>query len=544
MSPGNIDRPTFSPQYRASGLLLHITSLPSRYGIGDAGPAAIAWINRLHDSGQSWWQALPLGPTGYGNSPYQPLSSFAGNELLISPDWLIEDGLLRAGESESNSFTPHEIDYDAVILYKRRLLTTAWAALATGARTDLRQAYEQFRNDQAHWLEDYALFRALKGKYNGAYYLHWPRELVDRTPSVLVQARGELSESIDCVCFAQFLIFRQADRLKAYAHAKGVRLIGDLPFFVSPDSSDVWSNPEIFLLTEQRRPRFVAGVPPDYFSAEGQLWGNPVYNWETLRRSGYRWCIGRLRALLSHVDLIRLDHFRAFAAAWHVPMGAPNARYGQWMPGPGSDFFQAAKNELGALPFIAEDLGLITPDVTALRESSNLPGMRVLQFGFDGNPDNLHLPHEYVHNAVVYTGTHDNNTTRGWFEALPEHQKQNLWAYLKKAPGDSSEAAPELMRLAWSSTAALAIAPVQDLLDLGGYARMNVPGQAAGNWRWRLTDDMLSPAAFDWLRELTKKWGRSAVDSVTTESPVLKETERHDESDAIAPQPGPEHPAR
>jgi 4-alpha-glucanotransferase len=525
MNAGNAGRSPFPPDYRASGLLLHVTSLPSRYGAGDVGPAAVAWIDRLQRAGQSWWQALPLGPTGYGNSPYQPLSSFAGNEILVSPDWLVEDGLLRKDECDSGNFPRDEIDYDAVIAYKRRLFKTAWANFAAAKYASLRAGYEQFRNDQAHWLEDYALFRALKAKYNGAYFLDWPRELVERVPSRLAEARRELADSIDQVCFAQFLIFRQGERLKAYAHANDVRLIGDLPFFVSPDSSDVWSNPEIFLLTDERRPRFVAGVPPDYFSADGQLWGNPVYDWDALRRTGYRWCIDRLRALLSHVDVVRLDHFRAFAAAWHVPMGAPNARNGQWVPGPGSDFFTAAKRELGALPFIAEDLGLITPDVIALRDSQNLPGMRVLQFGFDGNPENPHLPRNYVHNTVVYTGTHDNNTTRGWFETLPEQQRQALWAYLRRAPGESREAAPELMRLAWSSPAALAIAPVQDLLNLGSSARMNVPGQAGGNWRWRLTEDILSPSAFDWLRDLTKESNRSPVDSAAAESTTLQEAE-------------------
>ncbi len=515
----------FPPDYRASGLLLHVTSLSSRYGIGDVGPAALAWIDQLRGAGQSWWQALPLGPTGYGNSPYQPLSSFAGNELLVSPDWLVEDGLLRKDECDSGNFPRDEIDYDAVIAYKRRLFKTAWANFAAAKHTRLSAGYEQFRNGQGHWLEDYALFRALKARYNGAYFLDWPRDLVERVPSRLAEARGELSDTIDQVCFAQFLIFRQGERLKAYAHANGVRLIGDLPFFVSPDSSDVWSNPEIFLLTEERRPRFVAGVPPDYFSADGQLWGNPVYDWGARRRTGYRWCIDRLRALLSHVDVVRLDHFRAFAAAWHVPMGAPNARNGQWVQGPGSDFFVAAKRELGALPFIAEDLGLITPDVIELRDSHNLPGMRVLQFGFDGNPTNPHLPHNYVRNTVVYTGTHDNNTTRGWFEMLPDQQRQTLWAYLQRAPGDGREAASELMRLAWSSPAALAIAPLQDLLNLGGSARMNVPGQAAGNWRWRLTEDILSPSAFDWLRDLTKECNRSPVDSAPAESTLLQETE-------------------
>jgi len=278
-------------------------------------------------------------------------------------------------------------------------------------------------------------------------------------------------------------------------------------------------------LTEQRRPKFVAGVPPDYFSADGQLWGNPVYDWDALRRTGYRWCIDRLRALLSHVDVVRLDHFRAFAAAWHVPMGAPTARLGQWVPGPGSDFFLAAHSALGHLPLIAEDLGLITPDVIQLRDSQNLPGMRVLQFAFDGNPQNPHLPQNYVPNTVAYTATHDNNTTRGWFEALPEQQKQAVWAYLRRVPGESRDAAPELIRLAWSSPSALAIAPVQDLLDLGGDARMNIPGQASGNWRWRITDDVLSPAAFDWLRGLTEETRRSPIDFAAAESTELQSTE-------------------
>jgi 4-alpha-glucanotransferase len=513
----------FPPDYRASGLLLHVTSLPSRYGIGDVGPGALAWVDRLRDAGQSWWQSLPLGPTGYGNSPYQPLSSFAGNELLVSPDWLVEDGLLRREDCVAN-FVSNEIDYEAVLPYKRRLLKTAWSNFAAVARADLRADYERFRDDQSHWLEDYALFRALKGKFNGAYFVDWPRELVERVPSKLAEARAELADIIDLVCFAQWIIFREGERLKSYAHANGVRLIGDLPFFVSPDSSDVWANPEIFLLTEQRRPRFVAGVPPDYFSADGQLWGNPVYDWDALRRTGYRWCIDRLRAILSHVDVVRLDHFRAFAAAWHVPMNALNARLGQWVPGPGSDFFVAAERDLGHLPLIAEDLGLITQDVIQLRDSQNLPGMRVVQFAFDGNPANPHLPRNYGHNTVAYTGTHDNNTTRGWFESLPEQQKRALSAYVRQ-PVENRDAAPELMRLAWSSSAALAIAPLQDLLNLGSSARMNIPGQASGNWRWRITDDALSPDAFGWLRDLTTETNRCSADCAHAGSAALLQTE-------------------
>ena len=498
---GNIS--PFPPEYRASGLLLHVTSLPSPYGIGDLGPSAFSWIDRLHDAGQRWWQALPLGPTGYGNSPYQPLSSFAGNVLVISPGALISDGLLREGDCEPH-FANDRVDYDAVIPFKQRLLEKAWTNFKAGEREDLRPAYDEFCVKHAHWLEDYALFAALKAKYHDAYYLQWPLELVERRKDTMVEARRELATQIDQVRFAQFLVFHQGDQLKNYAHAKGVSLIGDLPFFVSPDSSDVWANPEFFLLDEQRRPRFIAGVPPDYFSATGQLWGNPVYNWDVLRSTGYRWCIDRFQALLAHVDLIRLDHFRGFAAAWHVPAGESTAQSGQWVQGPGADFFQAVRTELGRLPFIAEDLGLITPDVQALRDQFQLPGTRVLQFAFDGNADNPYLPHNFVSNTVAYTGTHDNATTRQWYEELPDYQRQNLWNYLKRSLGESVEAAPALMRLAWSSVAALTISPLQDVLNLGREARMNVPGRAGGNWSWRFSEDMLSLASFESLRELTE----------------------------------------
>ena len=502
--------PPFPPEYRASGLLLHVTSLPSPYGIGDLGPSAFTWVRRLHDTGQRWWQALPLGPTGYGDSPYQPMSSFAGNAMVVSPGSLISDELLSAKDCEA-SFPSDVVDYDAVVPFKMRLLETAWKNFKAGTRKDLRPEYDEFCAEQGHWLEDYALFRALKAKYDGAYYLDWPEDLVQRRPRALANVRRELVDQIDEVRFAQFLLFRQGDQLKEFAHSKGVLLIGDLPFFVSPDSSDVWSNPELFLLDERHRPRFVAGVPPDYFSAQGQLWGNPVYNWDALRATGYRWSIDRVRSLLAHVDAIRLDHFRGFAAAWHVPAGAPTAQSGQWIQGPGAKFFETLRNELGQLPFIVEDLGIITPDVQALRDQFRLPGTRVLQFAFDGHPDNPYLPNNFVRNTVAYTGTHDNAPTRQWYEQLPDYQRQNFWSYLERAPGESSEAAPALMSLGWSSMAALAIAPLQDLLNLGGESRMNVPGRAGGNWRWRCREDMLADKAFDWLRELTEASKRSST---------------------------------
>ena len=502
--------PPFPPSYRASGLLLHVTSLPTAYGIGDVGPAAIAWIDQLCDAGQSWWQALPLGPTGYGNSPYGLLSSFAGNVLLISPDWLIEDGLLRSNDRAEPSFPPSTVAYNRVIPFKHGLIHKAWTNFTHAASAELRIAFEKFCHEQAHWLEDYALFRALKIRYNGAYYVEWPADLVQRVPKALAQARRDLANEIDQVRFAQFLLFRQGVRLQKYGKAKGVRLIGDLPFFISPDSSDVWANPELFLLDGKQRPLFVAGVPPDYFSTQGQLWGNPVYNWDRLRQTGYRWCIDRVRALLPHVDAIRLDHFRGFAAAWHVPAGAPTAQHGQWVPGPGADFFSAVSKELGGLPFIAEDLGLITPDVIALRDRFQIPGTRVLQFAFDGQCDNPHLPHNYTSNTVVYTGTHDNPTTRGWYEELPSPQRENFWRYLKLLPGDGHEVAWHLMHLAWSSPAPLAIAPLQDLLNLGAKGRMNLPGRAEGNWSWRCTKELLAAADFDSLRDLTTSSNRLA----------------------------------
>ena len=501
--------PPFPSEYRSCGILLHVTSLPSPYGVGDLGPSAFSWVDRLHDSGQEWWQALPLGPTGYGNSPYQSLSSFAGNGLLISPECLISDGLLKVSDCASQ-FPSDLVDYDSVTPFKEKLLEKAWTRLVSGERSDLRPAYEEFCATQESWLEDYALFRALKNKFGGSYYLEWPDDLVQRKPAALAKARCELANEIDRFRFEQFLLLRQADQLKEYARANGVTLIGDLPFFVSPDSSDVWANPEFFLLDEQRRPRFVAGVPPDYFSADGQLWGNPVYNWDALRSTGYRWSIDRIRALLSHVDVIRLDHFRGFAAAWHVPAGGNTAQSGEWVPGPGASLFQAIRQELGYLPFIAEDLGTITADVASLRDQFRIPGTRILQFAFDGHPDNPYLPHNFVSNAVAYTGTHDNPPTCEWYEQLSDAQKQTLWSYLNRRLVNSAEAAPALIDLAWSSVAALTISPVQDVLSLGVGARMNVPGRANGNWCWRFTEQMLSTTAFEWLRELTNNSNRCA----------------------------------
>jgi 4-alpha-glucanotransferase len=492
----------FAPDYRASGILAHVTSLPSERGIGDFGPAARQWVDRLQAAGQTWWQVLPLGPVGEGDSPYCSPSSFAANELLISPDDLIEDGLLRVGDCAESASGAASVDYPAVTSFKERVIGDAWRSFLAGARADLRSAFGEFCRDHSHWLDDYALFQALKARFGGRSYLEWPVELVRRDQMALNGARHELAPQCERTRFAQFLSFRQGSRLKEYARTKGVHLLGDLPFYVSSESSDTWAQSRLFRLDERCRPMFVAGVPPDYFSATGQLWGNPVYDWEALRRTGYRWWIDRLRALLAHVDIVRLDHFRAFAAAWHIPAGTGTAGSGRWVAGPGADFFTAAQAALGGLPFLAEDLGLITPDVVALRDRFALPGMRVLQFAFDGASDNPHLPDNYGHNAVVYTGTHDNPTTRGWFETLPDWLRQNVWKSLKR-PAVSDGAAPALVEVAWDSRAALAIAPLQDVLNLGNDARMNEPGQAEGNWRWRCTPTMLNADSWQWLRQLT-----------------------------------------
>ncbi len=493
---------------RASGVLLHVTSLPSRYGIGDVGPGAVAFLDRLQEADQAAWQVLPLGPTGYGDSPYQPASSFALNPLLLSPEWLVEDRLIGSCDCAGGSFVANAVDYEAVGRFKRKLIATAWKNFAAGARKDLLEPYEEFCAREARWLDDYALFRALEEAHGFASWQQWPDEIARRAPDAVVRARLALLTRMEPIRFAQFLLFRQLARLSACARDRGVRLIGDLPLFVSLHSADVWAHPDLFLLDGRRRPRVVAGVPPDAFTAEGQLWGNPIYDWDALAALGYGWFVERVRSLLRHVDVIRLDHFRGFAAAWHVPAGAPTAQWGEWKPGPGRALFDALADALGGLPFIAEDLGIITPDVRALRETLRLPGMRVLQFAFDGNPANPHLPENYDADTVVYTGTHDNPTTRGWYQGLSEAGRRDLWRALQ-SPISSAEASGALVRLAWSSEAGLAIAPLQDLLDLDDRARMNHPGTATGNWRWRATEGMLAGPQFAWLRQLTRATGRA-----------------------------------
>jgi 4-alpha-glucanotransferase len=492
---------------RSSGLLLHVSSLPSEWGIGDFGPPATAWIDRLADAGQRWWQFLPLSPPGRGNSPYEPFSTFALNELFLSPDWLVEDGLLQKSELPAALQSSSRVDYPVVITLKHGLLELAQTHFRGAARPDLRQAFDQFCQAQASWLDDYALFRALRIAHGDREFHAWPPALLHHDPAALAEARGQLSDLFDRFRLGQFLAHRQLLRLREHARSRGVGLIGDVPFFVSPDSSDVWAHPELFLLDADRRPQFVAGVPPDYFSADGQLWGEPLYDWDALRRTGYQWWLARIGTVLSLVDLVRLDHFRAFAAAWHIPAGATTAVHGEWRPGPEADFLAAAQARLGSLPLIAEDLGLITPDVIALRDQFSLPGMRVLQFALDGDPQNPFLPEHYPPNVVAYTATHDNQTTRAWYESLGEEARRRIWTCIGH-PIEPSDAAWELIRLIWESKASLAITPLQDLLNLGADARMTWPGRPLNNWNWRATPEHLDSPAFERLRALTRQTGR------------------------------------
>jgi len=488
---------------------MHLTSLPSPWGIGDFGPPALAWVDRLAAAGQSWWQLLPLGPPGRGNSPYEPFSTFALNELLISPELLMQDGLLGPDDLVVPALSVETADYEAVTACKLRLLKQAAGNFQSAPDSQLRHDFADFCQSQSPWLDDYALFRALRERFGDAHFHDWPAELRRRDKAALDQVQPEVADAVDRFRLAQFLAHRQAQRLREYARQRGVRLIGDLPFFVSPDSADVWAHPELFLLDADGNALFIAGVPPDYFSVDGQLWGDPLYNWETLRSTGYEWWIERIRSLLSRVDVVRLDHFRAFAAAWHIPANSTTAKKGEWRPGPGAEFFAAAQSRLGPLPVIVEDLGLITPDVLALRDQFHFPGLRVLQFAFDGDPKNPFLPENYSANMVAYTGTHDNNTARGWYEELPEPDRKQVWRSFEHSPSSPQDVAWELIRLVWNSEAVLAVAPVQDVLGLGSEARMNRPGQLIGNWRWRATREQLSSAAFERLRELTERTGRA-----------------------------------
>ena len=504
---------------RASGILLHPTSLPSRFGIGDLGPEAYAFADFLRSSGQRFWQVLPLGPTGYGDSPYACYSAFAGNTLLISPQKLLELGLLARTELEEFAKLPDDrVDFNLVHKSKDSLLRKAFDHFEHSTDSKLRGAFETFVEQNVSWLNDYALFQSLKTAHGGVAWNQWAPALVRRTPTAVASAAAQLQREVELHRFAQFLFFKQWFELKAYCNERDISIIGDIPIFVAFDSSDVWTNPDQFKLDVDGSPIVVAGVPPDYFSSTGQYWGNPIYNWDRMLADGFRWWIERVRATLHVVDIARVDHFRGFAACWEIPGGDSTAERGQWVDAPGRELFTAITSAFGELPIIAEDLGVITPDVEKLRDDFGLPGMRILQFAFSSDTTNQDLPHNYRRNVVVYTGTHDNDTTVGWFNSVAgegstrsaeqiEKERKFCMKYLRT---DGKEIHWDLIRAVLASVANTAIVPLQDLLGLGTEARMNLPNSTSGNWSWRFKAGALTEEHATRLRELTETYGRTA----------------------------------
>lgn len=495
---------------RRSGILLHVTSLPSRYGVGDLGESAYRFVDFLAEAGQSLWQILPLAPTSplSGNSPYTSASAAAGNPLLISPDLLVQDGFLAPADLDHvPSFAAGRVDYEAAQRCKTALLQTAWDKCRDRC-TD--PDFVAFCREQAWWLDDYALFDAFKEESGGLPWGAWPAGIKHRAAADCQQWQELLAESIQARKWVQYLFFRQWAALKAYCNERQIQVIGDLPIYVNYESADVWANPDIFQLDEALQPVVVAGVPPDYFSATGQLWGNPVYRWHILQETGYSWWLRRIEHNLKLFDSIRLDHFRGFVGYWVVPAGATTAIHGKWEPAPARDFFSAIARRFPSLPLIAEDLGVITPDVREVMAEFDLPGMKVLQFAFGEDlPSNPYAPHNHTRDAVVFTGTHDNNTTRGWFRReLDEGGKTRLARYLGREVVET-EVHWELIRLAMMSVSDTAVFPMQDILGLGEDARMNVPSVAQGNWSWRLRPDQLTQELAQRLARMTRLYGRA-----------------------------------
>ena len=493
---------------RASGILLHPTSLPGAFGAGDFGTDAYKFVDWLVDAGQTFWQVLPLGEIGPGNSPYMSSSAFAGNILLIDlvelsdHGWLVHDDLIPHPD-----FRPGRVDFSLQQPFRMERLRRAATSFFSERPGKMHHAYEKFCAEEIEWLDDYALFMTILEREHWREWNRWPKELVHREPLALHRLKQDSATEIRFWKFCQWCFARQWSRLKHYANERGVRIIGDVPIFVAWQSADVWSNQELFDLDESGCPSVVAGVPPDYFSETGQLWGNPLYRWDVHKETGYAWWIARLRHSLRQADFVRVDHFRGFVAYWEVPADAPTAIDGKWEAGPGESLFTAFEQAFPHLPIIAEDLGLITPDVLALRDQFNLPGMRVLQFAFGDGDANHFLPHHYVANTVAYTGTHDNDTTIGWWPALPEHEKAFARQYL--GIGDDGEAINWVMMRALSKSAAsTVIFPMQDVLGLSSEHRMNFPGHPSGNWEWRFTWDMVKPEHALGLSAMSMENGR------------------------------------
>ncbi len=494
---------------RAAGILLHPTSFPGRYGIGDFGDAAYQFVDFLVASKQSLWQVLPLGPTGYGDSPYQSFSAFAGNPLLISPDYLVRDGYLpKTAVHTVPTFLKHEVDFGPVITYKNKLLQQAHDYFLAQGTAVQQAAYQQFCNENSSWLDDYAFFMALKNhhvEHEGGVWNKWPRKIAMRQPATMAKWSKKLAHQIEQHKFLQFLFFQQWLALKAYANERGIQIIGDIPIFAAFDSADVWANPDLFYLDDDGEPTVIAGVPPDYFSETGQRWGNPLYRWDRMADNGYAWWAARLNMCFVQADIVRIDHFRGFDAYWEIPASEQTAVIGQWVKGPGAHFFQTMRDKLGELPLIAEDLGVITPEVVALRKEFDFPGMKILQFAFGGEKNSTFLPHSFDKNSVVYTGTHDNETVLGWYHNASEVEQDHIRRYMRISGQDI---AWDLTRLAFMSVSNTAVATLQDLMELGNEARMNFPGKVGGYWRWRYQIHILSDNIASRLRDLTELYGR------------------------------------
>ncbi len=489
---------------RKSGILLHISSLPSPWGIGTLGAEAKKFIDFLAASGQSFWQVLPLSPTGYGDSPYQSYSSYAGNPYFIDLDLLSEWGLLEkhdfCGIDWGND--PERVDFRLLFENRFKILRKAVERIDKAENSE----FNDFCSSQAHWLDDYALFMALKDSHNGASWDKWERPLRFREESALSAAAFELRSDIEFFKAIQYLFFRQWTNIKNYAAKKGISIIGDLPIYVAPDSVEIWANPGLFLLDGDLKPIEIAGCPPDCYASTGQLWGNPLYNWEEMKKDGYSWWLSRIRRQFELFDVLRIDHFRGFDEFYSIPYGSETAQYGVWKKGPGMELFMALKHELGEKAIIAEDLGFLNESVRKLLNDSGFPGMKVLQFAFESLTDSDYLPHNYPHNCVAYTSTHDNNTTLGWLSSAPEAEKKRAFDYLRVRENEGPVKAA--ICAIWGSVAELAIVTMQDLLQLGAEARMNTPGTSCGNWQWRMKPqtDLSKPSA--WLENISKLYGR------------------------------------
>lgn len=471
---------------RSAGVLLHPTSLPSKFGIGDLGPDAYRFVDFLSETNQKLWQILPLGPTSFGDSPYQCLSAFAGNPLLISFEKLVEDEIASKNILNDVPYFPEDkVIYGDVIEYKFETLKKVFDEFQKKQNQKLKNDFGQFCNDEKNWLESYTLFVAIKNYFEGKPWNEWEPQISQRKAEALEYLENHLREEIEYQKFLQFLFFKQWMNLKIYANSKGIKIIGDLPIFVAFDSADVWVNRHLFEVSEDGKPLFIAGVPPDYFSPTGQRWGNPHYKWDLMEKDDYKWWRDRISSLLKLTDIIRIDHFRGFYNYWKIPGDAPTAEKGQWVLGPGEKFFRTLEKYFGKLPIIAEDLGILVPGVYELRDKFNFPGMKILQFAFGSNGEKKFLPHRYVHNCVVYTGSHDNDTTLGWWNSIQNDGTDTKDFFLKYTGSDGTDVCKDLIRLAYSSIADIVIIPLQDFLRLGSEARMNFPGKPDGNWSWR-----------------------------------------------------------